>query len=112
MTSHTQPHHRVFVTGGTGAIGRFVIPELVRAGHTVTAMARNDEKAAWLESLGAPAERWSLCNRDGLRSAFAGHDVVANLATSIPPMSQSMKPSAWTMNSRIRTEGSTAVVDA
>ena len=30
----------VFVTGGTGYLGRFLIPELARRGHTVTALVR------------------------------------------------------------------------
>ena len=32
--------HRVFVTGSTGHMGRHLIPELVRAGHTVRALVR------------------------------------------------------------------------
>ncbi|HEV8492948.1 MAG TPA: NAD(P)H-binding protein, partial [Candidatus Angelobacter sp.] len=30
----------VFVTGGTGYLGRFLLPALVRRGHTVTALVR------------------------------------------------------------------------
>ena len=37
---------KVFVTGGTGAIGVYVVPALVEAGHDVTALARNGDKAA------------------------------------------------------------------
>jgi uncharacterized protein YbjT (DUF2867 family) len=32
--------HRVFVTGATGHMGRLLIPELIRAGHTVRALVR------------------------------------------------------------------------
>ena len=31
---------RVFVTGGTGHIGSYIIPELVAAGHEVTGLVR------------------------------------------------------------------------
>jgi nucleoside-diphosphate-sugar epimerase len=103
---------KVFVTGGTGAIGRFVVPVLVEAGHDVTALARGDDKAAWVESQGARAAQISLFDVGQLTSAFAGHDVVANLATAIPPTKDALKASAWEMNTRIRTEGSNAVVDA
>ena len=36
----------VLVTGGTGHIGSYIIPELVAAGHEVTGLARSDKSAA------------------------------------------------------------------
>jgi nucleoside-diphosphate-sugar epimerase len=103
---------KVFVTGGTGAIGRFAVPALHDAGHEVTALARSDEKAAWLERQGAHPVAVSLFDVDALTGAFAGHDAVVNLATAIPRAKDALKASAWEANTRIRTEGSTAVVDA
>jgi nucleoside-diphosphate-sugar epimerase len=44
---------RIFVTGGTGYIGSAVVGALVRAGHSVTGLARSPERAAHLETLGA-----------------------------------------------------------
>src|SRR5215204_5353926 len=43
---------KVFVAGGTGAIGGHAVPALVRSGHQVTALARTPEKAALLSKLG------------------------------------------------------------
>src|SRR4051794_26388889 len=103
---------KVFVTGGTGAIGRFVIPALVGAGHEVSALARDGDKAAWLAGQGAHPVRVSLFDAAELAKAFADHEVVANLATAIPPTKDAVKASAWEANTRIRTEGSRAVVDA
>ena len=103
---------QVFVTGGTGAIGRPAVAALVGAGHSVSALARTPDRAAALEAQGARPVAVSLFDREGLALAFAGHDAVVNLATAIPPTSQFMRQSAWADNQRIRTEGSAAVVDA
>jgi nucleoside-diphosphate-sugar epimerase len=103
---------KVFVTGGTGAIGRYVVPELVGAGHEVTALARSDAKAAQLEQQGARAARVSLFDEAALREAFTGHDAVCNLATAIPPVAKSAALKNWAENDRIRQEGSAAVVSA
>src|SRR4051812_23548428 len=103
---------KVFVTGGTGAIGRFVIPALVGGGHEVAALARDDDKAGGLAGQGARPVRVSLFDVGELTEAFAGHDVVANLATAIPPTKDALKASAWETNTRIRTKGSAAVTDA
>jgi nucleoside-diphosphate-sugar epimerase len=103
---------KVFVTGGTGALGRFAVPELVRAGHEVTGLARSDEKAAQLERQGARTARVSMFDEVALKEVFAGHDAVCNLATSIPPVVKAVSPRNWAENDRIRQEGSTAVVNA
>ena len=103
---------KVFVTGATGAIGRFVVPELLQAGHDVTALARSDKKAAQLEQQGATAARVSLFDEAALKEAFAGHDAVCNLATSIPPVAKSASLKNWAENDRIRQEGSATVVNA
>lgn len=103
---------RVFVTGGTGAIGVHAVPALIAAGHRVTAMARSEAKAAVLRAQGATAVRVSLFDRDGLTSAFRGHHAVVNLASALPTPQRFMLKSAWKECQRIRTEGSAAVVDA
>ena len=103
---------KVFVTGATGAIGRFVVPELVKVGHVVTALARTDEKATQLERQGARPARVSLFDAAALKEVFAGVDAVCNLATAIPPVAKGARASAWVENARIRTEGSAAVADA
>jgi nucleoside-diphosphate-sugar epimerase len=103
---------RVFVTGGTGAIGRQAVPALVSAGHQVSALARSQVKAAWLREQGAVPVQASLFDAQGLAEVFAGCDAVVSLATAIPPMRQFMSARAWAANQRVRAEGSAAVVDA
>ncbi len=44
---------RVFVGGASGAIGRPIIAELIRQGHTVTGMTRSETGARQLAALGA-----------------------------------------------------------
>ena len=46
---------RVFVAGGSGAIGRSLVPRLVAAGHEVAATTRSADKSTTLKSLGATA---------------------------------------------------------
>ncbi len=44
---------RVFVAGGTGAIGTFLLPHLVENGHEVVALVRSAGKAKEIEAVGA-----------------------------------------------------------
>ena len=44
---------RVFVAGGTGVIGRRLVPRLVARGHQVTATTTSADKLGLLEKLGA-----------------------------------------------------------
>lgn len=103
---------RVFVTGGTGAVGSYAVPALIDAGHTVSALARSATKADILRDQGAAPVRVSLFDRLGLASAFANNDAVVNLASALPSTTAFIRYSAWKECERVRTEGSAAVVDA
>ncbi|MGN6536677.1 MAG: SDR family oxidoreductase [Mesorhizobium sp.] len=70
----------VFVAGGTGHSGPYIISELVAAGHKVTALARSDESAARVTALGAKARRGSLDDLDGLKAAAASSDGIIHVA--------------------------------
>jgi nucleoside-diphosphate-sugar epimerase len=61
---------RVFVAGGTGVIGRRLVPQLVARGHQVTATTTSPAKLALLEELGAEG-----VVMDGLEGAAVGEAV-------------------------------------
>src|SRR5205085_12153732 len=43
----------IFIAGGTGAIGRILVPLLVNAGHKVVALTRSADLTSQLEQMGA-----------------------------------------------------------
>lgn len=71
---------RVFVVGGTGHSGSYIIPELIATGHEVTALARSDTAAAALTALGATVHRGGLEDLDGLKEAAVDSDGVVHVA--------------------------------
>src|ERR1044072_6929723 len=60
----------VYIAGGTGAIGRRLIPQLVARGHRVTSTTRDVRKIELIEGLGAEA-----AVVDALDSAAVGESV-------------------------------------
>ena len=103
---------RVFLLGGTGAIGGHALPALVAAGHAVSALVRTPDKAAEVKAQGASPVLVSMFDRAALTEALRDHDAVVNLATSMPTMATFVFRRAWRPTERVRIEGSAAVVDA
>jgi nucleoside-diphosphate-sugar epimerase len=71
---------RVFVTGATGHIGSALVPELIAAGHEVTALARSEASALAARRLGAKVRRGDLEDLDGLGAAAREAESVIHLA--------------------------------
>ena len=71
---------RVFVTGGSGVVGRALVGRLIDGGDEVVALARSTESAQPLESLGATVARGELFDEHALGEAMAGCAVVYNVA--------------------------------
>ncbi|WP_101946992.1 NAD-dependent epimerase/dehydratase family protein [Mycobacterium sp. 3519A] len=71
---------KVFVTGGSGYIGKSLIAELVRQGHAVSALARADASSEFVAGLGASPVRGGLTDLDVLNHAAADAEAVIHLA--------------------------------
>jgi len=71
---------RVFLTSGTGWVGSAILPELLKAGHTVLGLARSDESAAKLAAAGAEVHRGDLTDIDSLVAGAKATDGVIHTA--------------------------------
>lgn len=77
---------RILVTGGTGLVGRSVLPWLLRHGHAVRVLARHasDAVSHWGEAPGdLEAFDADVTRPESLRGAAAGMDAVLHLVGSI-----------------------------
>jgi nucleoside-diphosphate-sugar epimerase len=70
---------KVFITGGSGYIGRAVIEALVRRDIAVTALVRGDAAARAVTERGAAPVRGALTDLDVLREAARASDGVIHL---------------------------------
>src|SRR4051812_25496974 len=98
----------VYIAGGTGAIGRRLIPQLVARGHRVTSTTRDSRKIELIESLGAAA-----AVLDALDSAAVGESVakaepdavVHQLTALAGKLDVKHFDRTFAMTNRLRTEG-------
>lgn len=74
---------RVFVTGGSGFVGRALLTELKHRGVPAVALARSDAAAATCAGLGAEVVRGDLDARDALVAGIRGCDVVVHAAAHV-----------------------------
>ncbi len=103
---------KVFLTGGTGVIGRPTVARLVEAGHHVRAVARRDDAAQWLREIGAEPMAVDLFDAGAVRDAIVGSEAVLHLATNVPAYPKAARPKSWAGHNRLRTEATRNLVDA
>lgn len=99
---------RVFLAGGTGVIGRRLIPELLRAGHEVVATTRTADKQAQLWNAGAEPVMLDALDPAAVRSAVvnARPDVVVHELTALAGSANLRNfDRAFAMTNRLRTVG-------
>jgi nucleoside-diphosphate-sugar epimerase len=71
---------RVFVTGASGFVGSAVVEDLIRGGHTVLGLARNDGAADAVTRMGAEAHRGDLSVPESLSAGARICDGVIHTA--------------------------------
>jgi nucleoside-diphosphate-sugar epimerase len=74
---------RVFVTGGTGLVGRHVIEQLVAGGHSAVALSRRDASDSALRSSGAQPLRGDLADQAVLERGVREADAVVHSAALV-----------------------------
>lgn len=106
---------KVFIAGGTGAIGRPLIAQLRLQGHEVVALTRSAEKAAALAAQGITPAIADVFDAAAVKRAVrdAAPEVVIEQLTALPQTytPESMKAAAAS-NRRIRLEGGANVLAA
>jgi dihydroflavonol-4-reductase len=70
----------VFVTGGSGIVGRALVERLIAGDEDVVALARSAPSARLLESLGARVVRGDLSDESRLAEGMAGCSLAYNVA--------------------------------
>jgi nucleoside-diphosphate-sugar epimerase len=100
----------IFIAGGSGALGRQLVPKLVQDGHRVVAMTRSPQSAALLDATGATSVIGNVFDKARLdelveraKPEIVIHQLTAFGATDGDPLAETI---------RIRTEGTRNLVDA
>jgi nucleoside-diphosphate-sugar epimerase len=106
---------KIFVAGGTGAIGRPLIAKLLAKGHAVVALTRSPEKAQALVKQGIEPAIADVFDADAVKTVVsrAQPEVVIEQLTALPKTytRESMNAAA-ALNARIRLEGGGNVLAA
>jgi nucleoside-diphosphate-sugar epimerase len=78
---------KLFLAGATGAIGKRLLPQLVRKGHTVTATTRTPDKVDSIRRVGATAVVMNALHEQEVLETVqrAAPDVIIHELTAIPP---------------------------
>jgi nucleoside-diphosphate-sugar epimerase len=110
-----EPQMKIFVAGGTGAIGRPLLDQLLARGHNVIALTRSQERAQSLAAQGIEPAIADVFDPDSVKAAIthAQPEVVIEQLTALPrTYSRESMSAAAPLNTRIRLEGGANVLAA
>lgn len=106
---------KIFVAGATGALGRRLVPLLVKRGHSVAAMTRTPNKSDPLRAAGAEPFVADALDASAVMAVLkqAAPEVVIHELTAIPAALDLKKwDSAFAATNRLRTEGTANLLAA
>jgi len=106
---------RIFVAGGTGAIGRPLITKLLARGHAIIALTRSPERAKDVLKQGAEPAIADAFDPDAVRAVIrrAQPEVVIEQLTALPRIyTRESMSAAGVYNTRLRLEGGANVLAA
>lgn len=106
---------KFFVAGGTGALGRPMVAQLLAKGHTVVALSRSADQAQTLVECGIEPAIADVFDSEAVKAVLSRiqPEVVIETLTALPRnyTSEAMK-AAGPLNTRIRLEGGANVLAA
>jgi nucleoside-diphosphate-sugar epimerase len=107
---------RVFVAGGTGALGRRLVPLLVAGGHKVVGLTRSPERGEWLQRAGATAVIGDALDRDAVMTAVirTEPEVVVHELTAFSKLGTNLRRFEREVaeTNRLRTRGTDVLREA
>ena len=99
---------RIFIAGAAGAVGRYLVPQLLEAGHDVVGSATSQSSAQRVAAMGAEPVVMDGLNAESARAAVlsARPDVVVHQMTALSSMSSMRNfDKVFHTTNRLRTEG-------
>lgn len=107
MSEPSSANRSVFVAGATGAVGRQLLPMLVKAGYEVFGTTRDSGKTAQIEAVGAHPVVVDVFHRAALIAAVgkANPGVIIHQLTDL-------SAADFAANDRLRIDGTRNLVDA
>lgn len=106
---------RIFVAGSSGAIGKFLVPYLVEAGHDVVGLVRSAEKGKALEAIGARSVLADALNAEELGAAVrrSKPEVIIHELTALASVLNFKRlDEEFALTNRFRTEVTDTLLEA